>query len=73
MIGIIKNVSAAGGNEVIIGTCKIITNGGASISAPALDTVRVIHSLACNTDSVPTIAAINSIVGSQAYFDAGVI
>ncbi len=73
MAGLIKNVSEAGGNTVVFGVCKIITNGVASITAPALDTVRVIHSLALNTDSVPTAAAINSIVGSNCFFDPGVI
>jgi hypothetical protein len=74
MNGINKGVSSAGGNELVIGVCKIILpNGGVSIQAPALDTIRVIHSLATNVATSPVIPAINSIVGSVAYTDPGVI
>jgi hypothetical protein len=73
MSGILKGVASSAGNELVIGNLKIVTNGNPSITAPALDTVRVIHSLACNTDSSPVIGAINSITGSIAYFDPGVI
>lgn len=70
--GINKTVSAPAA-QLIAETLKIITNAGLSINAPALDTIKVIHSLAVNTPTSPAIGAINSIVGSVAYQDAGVI
>lgn len=77
-IGISK-IALVPTSEVIIGDLKIITVAGSCISVIAADTVKVIHSLAANTDSVGTvIPAINSInpAGvanrSVAYFDAGV-
>lgn len=70
--GIEKVQSTTNGCSLVIDTLKIVTNAGVAINAPALDTIKVIHSLACNTDTLPAIGAINSITGSTAYFDAGV-
>jgi len=58
--------------KLVVGTLKVVTVSGASINAP-LDTIQVVHSLATNVDSVPTIATISSITGSVAYTDPGVI
>ena len=78
-IGIQKANTSVTGCEVIVGVLKIITHPtGTSILAPLYDTVKVNHSLACNTDTSPAMPAINSInpAGvankSVAYFDAGV-
>jgi hypothetical protein len=70
--GIRKTLPFSGGANLIIGQCKIITSVAAAIICPALDTIKVIHSLACNFDTSPTIAAINLIVGSIAYVDVNV-
>jgi len=78
-IGIQKLNTSDTGCEVIVGVLKIITDTtGTSILAPLDDTIKVIHSLGCNTASSPAMPAINSInpAGvankSVAYFDAGV-
>jgi hypothetical protein len=70
--GIVKTVSDAAGSRLIIDQCKIITNVANAITAPLLDQIKVIHSLACNFDTLPTIAAINMVVGSIAYFNVNV-
>ena len=77
--GITKSVTSVAGNEIIVGDLKIITHAsGVSINALPLDTIKVIDSLSCNTDTIPALPAINSLNPggvankSVAYFDAGV-
>lgn len=68
----INKAAVSPGNDLIIGNAKIITAGGLPVSAGGADTLKVIHSLAMNNVSSPVAAALNSIVGSTCYSDAGV-
>jgi len=59
--------------KLVILDLKVLTQGGISINDVFGGGIRVIHSLAADSDSSPTMGLINSITGSVAYFDANVI
>jgi hypothetical protein len=83
--GINKTIASSingGTNELIIRDLKIITNNSISINDTAPNEgyeIRVIHSVAANTDSFPSFPIINAVNpfgnpnSSSAFFDPNVI